>query len=248
MKGRQLALGVQLSESASFEAYFAGRNAQTLAVLREYPDAAAGNGVFLFGAAATGKTHLLHALVRDAAARQRRVAYLPLREIAGDGPQVLAGLEQHDLICADDVDAVLDDAGWALALLRLLDARRTAHRHVVLAARAAPDRIGAGRPDLLTRLASCILLALKPLPDAQRGALLRSRARARGLELADDAVRWLLTHLPRDPATLIAALDRLDHASLAEQRRLTLPFVQQTVLPLIQRELALPSGAPAEPG
>jgi DnaA family protein len=60
-------------------------------------------------------------------------------------------------------------------------------------------------------------------------------------------VRWLLSHLPRDPHTLIAALDRLDQASLAEQRRLTLPFAQQVVGPLLQHELPLPAAERTAP-
>ncbi len=247
MKGRQLALGVQLADAADFDSYFPGPNEEAVATLRGYTAAAPGAGLFLFGASATGKTHLLHALVRDAAAHGLGVAYLPLREIASEGPQILVGLESRALVCLDDVDAVVADAAWTLGVLRLIDALRAGHRHFALSARAAPDRIESARPDLVTRLSACAILGLKPLQDAQRATLLRTRARARGLELADDAVRWLLSHLPRDPATLITALDRLDQASLAEQRRLTLPFVQQIVQPLLQHELPLSAAARTAP-
>jgi DnaA family protein len=241
VRGSQLALGVQLSDTADFDSYFPGPNADAIALLTTYAGAAPGTGVLLFGAPATGKTHLLHALVRDAAARGLSVAYLPLGDLAADGPQILAGVEDRALIALDDVDAVIADQVWSLALLRLIDALRSTHRHFALSARAAPERIEGIAADLRTRLAACTVAGLKPLSDSQRGALLRSRAKTRGLELPDDVVRWLLSHLPRDPHTLIAALDRLDQASLAEQRRLTLPFVQQVVGPMLQHELPLPA-------
>jgi DnaA family protein len=242
VKGRQLALGVQLSDTAHFDSYFAGPNGDALALLRGYAASAPGNGLLIFGAAASGKTHLLHALVRDAAARGLSVAYVPLRDVAADGPQVVAGLEDRALIALDDVEAVIEGSAWALALLRLVDALRAHHRHFALTCSVAPDRMAGLPKDLATRLSACTLVGLKPLQDAERATMLRSRARARGLELPDDSVRWLLTHLPRDPATLVEALERLDQASLAEQRRLTLPFVQQVVQPLLQRELPLPDG------
>ncbi|HZP13301.1 MAG TPA: DnaA regulatory inactivator Hda [Nevskiaceae bacterium] len=227
MKGSQLALGVQLSDTADFGSFFPGPNADALTMLRDYTKSAPGTGVLLFGASATGKTHLLHGLVRDAAARGLAVAYLPLRDLAADGPQILDGLDDRAVVALDDVDAVTPDRMWTHALLRLIDKLRSSHRHLALTTRAAPDRIEGVAADLRTRLAACTVVALKPLSDAERRELLRSRANARGLQIPDDVVRWLLSNLPRDPHTLIAALDRLDQGSLAQKRRLTLPFVQQ---------------------
>ena len=248
MKGQQLALSVQLRDAARFESFFPGPNAETIGSLRGYLDAPAGNGLLLFGAPGLGKTHLLQALVREAASRPLAVAYLPLREPGASASEALDGLEAQSLICLDDIDAALQDAAWSLALLRLLDALRARRRHVLLSARSAPERLQIQRSDLSTRLSACTLLGLKPLKDADRGELLRSRAHVRGLELPDEARRWLLTHLPRDTGSLITALERLDQASLAAQRKLTLPFVQQTVQPLLQRELPLPAAAQTEPG
>lgn len=43
------------------------------------------------------------------------------------------------------------------------------------------------------------------------------------------AIDWLLTHAERDVPGLVALLDRLDRASLAEQRRITVPFLKQVL-------------------
>ena len=43
------------------------------------------------------------------------------------------------------------------------------------------------------------------------------------------ACRWMLRRVDRDLPALTAVLDRLDHASLASQRRLTVPFVRQVL-------------------
>jgi len=58
-------------------------------------------------------------------------------------------------------------------------------------------------------------------------AALRLRAAARGFELPVGTARYLLRRCPREAPSLFALLDRLDRASLAARRRLTVPFVRQ---------------------
>jgi len=229
VKGLQLPLGVQLPDTASFETYYAGPNAEAVAAVRQAADAAAPPLLLLFGPGGTGKSHLLQALTRTAA-RTLACAYVPLRELLADGAaaaDTLDGLERAQLVCLDDVDAVLNHAQWPLALLRLLDGVRAHGGHAVISAPAAPDRLALDLPDLRTRLAAAAIYGLKPLSDNDRTGLLLERARARGLELPQDAARHLLSHLPRDAGSLVAALDRLDRALLTAQRKLTLSFVQQ---------------------
>ena len=233
MKGLQLPLGVQLPDTASFESYFAGPNAEAVAAVRRALAADAPALLLLYGPPATGKSHLLQALTRTSA-RGRACAYVPLRELVAEGAataaspdDVLDGLERSALVCLDDVDAALAQPGWPLALLRLLDALRALGGRAVIAAPAAPERLALELPDLRTRLAAAAVYGLKPLSDDDRSGLLLERARARGLELPADAARQLLERLPRDTGSLIAALDRLDRDLLAAQRRLTPAFVQQ---------------------
>lgn len=219
MIGSQLPLAVQLRDTASFETYFAGANAEAVAALQE-----ARQSILLFGAAGSGRTHLLQACCRLHSGR-----YLPLDAVAGYGPDALEGMADTAVLCLDDADAVLDHPAWALALLRLLDVRRSAQRCTVLATQAPPERLAVALPDLRTRLSALTVLGLRPLDDTGRAQLLRTRAAARGLHLPEDVSRWLLNTQARGAAPLLDALDRLDRASLSAKRRLTLPFVQSVL-------------------
>lgn len=229
MKGLQLPLGVQLPDTASFETYCAGPNAEAVAAVRAAAAPDAPPVLLVYGPPGTGKSHLLQALTR-AAARERACAYLPLRELIAEGASpadTLDGLERVALACLDDIDAALPRAGWPVALLRLLDGLRARGGHAVISAPAAPERLALPLPDLRTRLAAAAVYGLKPLSDADRQALLLDRARARGLELPPDSARALLERLPRDAGSLVGAIDRLDRAQLSAQRKLTPAFVQQ---------------------
>lgn len=219
MKGRQLALAVQLRDTASFDSYWPGRNAEAVAALRELR-----HPTLLYGPPRSGRTHLV-----QAACRHHGGAYLPLRDLAGDGPQALQGFDSHALLALDDLDAVGGDRDWALALLRLIDQRRSAGQGLLLSAAAPPEQLPLALPDLRTRLSACVVLGLQPLDDRERAALLGDRARARGLSLPDEVTRWILNTQARTPGALVDALEQLDRASLREKRRLTLPFVQSVL-------------------
>lgn len=229
MKGLQLPLGVQLPDTASFESYFAGPNAEAVGALRRAAEPASPPLLLLFGPPGTGKSHLLQALTR-ASARGAACAYVPLRELLAEGAaaaDALDGLERAQLVCLDDIDAALASEGWPLAVLRLLDTLRAQGAHAVISAPSAPERLALELPDLRTRLAAAAIYGLKPLSDHDRTGLLLERARVRGLELSLDAAQQLLSRLPRDAGSLVAALDRLDRALLTAQRKLTPGFVQQ---------------------
>lgn len=216
MKGAQLPLAVQLRDAASFDSYFAGPNAEAVTALRELQQP-----VLLYGPRGSGRTHLL-----QAACRLHGGAYLSLAEAAAFGPDILDGYAAAPGLYLDDIDNVLAERAWCIALLRLTDALRASGRRFALSADAGPERLDIALGDLRTRLSQCLVLGLRPLDDAQRAQLLQLRAQKRGLDLPAEVIRWLLNTQARDVASLLDALDVLDRGSLTAKRRVTLPLAQ----------------------
>ena len=238
MNNPQLPLGLALRDSARFEGFFPGPNREAVDSLRQ---AAAGQGellAYIAGPAGTGKTHLLQAACHHAAGNRRAVTYLPMQQLSGLAPAVLDGLEQMDLICLDDVQLLAGDEAWEHGLFDLFNRLREAGGTLLVAGEQRPDLTGFGLPDLASRLGWGVTYVLRPLEDADMLAALSCRAAGRGLELPEETASFLLKRVPRDPATVFSLLDRLDEASMIEQRRLTIPFVKSVLADL-------PAGSPA---
>lgn len=202
-----------------------------IAQLRALADGAvdARDSVYLAGPAGTGKTHLLLATCAATEAAGRRAAYLPLVAAAGRLREALEALEGNDLIALDGLDVIAGQREDEVALFDAHNRARAAGVVLLYAARDIPDAIGLGLPDLRSRLGQCARITLSPLDEEGRREVLRQRAQRRGLMLEDAALDWLLKRVGRDLGGLTALLDRLDRASLAAQRRITVPFLRQTL-------------------
>jgi len=107
-------------------------------------------------------------------------------------------------------------------LFALYERLRAQGGMLVLAARPGPAAIGLRLADLATRLSAGLVYQLQPLSDVEKIAALRLRAQRRGLDMTEEVANYLLTRFPRDMHSLFALLDKLDTATLAAQRRLTI--------------------------
>ncbi len=226
MKGTQLALPVALADSQDFQHFHAGPNGSVVHTLRALLDIEDGSALLLHGPAGSGKSHLLQALLKEADESGIRAVAVDAHSLAIPVKAQKQALETTPLLCLDGLDATPLDDSATLALIRLIDARRSRKVSTLISSRKPAAQLALARPDLITRLAGFASYGLKPLSDDDRIELLRLRANSRGLHLSFEVADYLLKHLARDIASLLAAIDTLDSASLAAQRRLTVPFVQ----------------------
>lgn len=184
---------------------------------------------YIAGASRTGKTHLALALCAATEQQGRRAAYLPVMAAAGRTREALEALDGYDVIALDGLEAIAGNREDEVALFDFHNRARAQAQSVLYTARGNPDELDLGLPDLRSRLQQCMRVMLDPLDDEGRREVLRERAHRRGLVLEDAALDWLLTHTQRDLGALVALLDTLDRASLAAQRRITVPFLRQTL-------------------
>ena len=176
----------------------------------------------------SGKSHLLKGVCQHYLAQQRPALYVPLNKAQYFSPAVLENLEQQALVCLDDLQAVIGNAEWEVAIFDLINrVRETGRTLLIMSADQSPANLPVQLPDLASRLTWGEVYQLTPLNDHQKIEVLQKAAYQRGIELPDETANFLFKRLERDMKTLFNALEKLDQASLQAQRKLTIPFVKE---------------------
>lgn len=225
----QLTLGVNLRDDATFSNFYLGHNRELMLALRQLIAGTGERFVYLWGAVGVGRSHVLQACCHAVAEENQSTIYLPFREPQRITPDILQGLEMMSLVCIDDIEVVLGDPKWEEALMHFYNRARDSGTRFIVSATSTPTQLPCQLPDLQSRLAWGLVFQMKGLTDEQKVLALQMRASYRGLELSREVAQYLLRRYPRDMSVLFNVLNRLDHASLVAQRRLTIPFVKNVL-------------------
>ncbi len=204
---KQLLLDIQPQALPTITNFVVGKNAEAMHSLNQ---ALSGDTstrfIYFWGAAGSGKSHLLQAA------------------------KIVAAEKNLSLICADDVH-LLDEE----AQIRLFDTYnqiRAGEGILFAAGNAAPNQMGL-RDDLATRLALGLTYQIHPLSDEEKAQALKNHAAARGMKLPDEVIDYCLRYLRRDLPNLMATLEALDEWSLTEKKPVTVPLLRKLLqLPL----------------
>ncbi|WP_266157701.1 DnaA regulatory inactivator Hda [Dyella silvatica] len=221
----QLPLALRWPRRQRFEHFYAGANAVTLAAVESLAREPGSPWLYLSGPSGSGKSHLLMATCQAANETGRTVQYLPLASLR-DKAAAIRGVAGSELLALDDLGAIAGDREAEHALFDLYNQTKAEGAAMLFAAEALPASLGLGLPDLRSRLGACQQVLLKPLDDAERRTVLKNQAAVRGIELDETVLDWLFARYARDLGALLDLLDRLDQASLAAQRRVTVHFLR----------------------
>lgn len=225
----QLALGVGLRDDATFKNFFIGENQQVFCALQELVQGRGENFIYLWGDKGVGITHLLQACCHATFDYGRNAIYLNLSE-QQLLPAVLQDLETIDVICVDAIESIIGKPAWEEALLYLYNRVRDGSACLVIGARQLPKGLPCKLLDLKSRLAWGLVLKLDGLTEVGKLHALQMRATQRGFALAENTCQFLLRSYPEDTTALFDALEKLDKASLAAKRKITIPFIKKILV------------------
>ncbi len=217
---QQIALDIGLTPSASLDNFLAGPNEAALMHLKLWTSNAMRSPVptYLWGDTASGKSHLLKAVREALRAQGAQVGWIDsaVHEPAEFNPAWSA-------VLLDDVH--LYTAVQQHAAFNWFINAQTEQRWV-LGAGALPPADLQLRDDLRTRLGWGHVFALHVLSEAERRAVLRREADARGVFLGDDVMDYMLSRFSRDLGSLMHLLQQLDGYALSTKRAITIPLVK----------------------
>ncbi len=167
MQQHQLTLPVYLRDDATMDNFLpvAGSEAAR-AALGELLGGGGERIILLHGPSGSGKSHLLQACCHSAG---EHALYLPLGELASyPADQVLEGIDAMQLLCLDDLQAILGKADWETALFNLYNRARESGQSLILAANAPPRQLPVALADLQSRLSWAVVFQLPAIDDDRR--------------------------------------------------------------------------------
>lgn len=227
MTVKQVPLQFEFQLNQTFDSYFSGDNGEIISHLQ----ALAGDGheqqLYVWGDAGSGKSHLLQACCQQAKRMGKDPFYLAFATDALPATELLEGLEGVELVCLDNVQCIAGDEILEKALFNFYNQHRQNNHKLLLAADCPPKFLPYLLPDLKTRMAWGLTLKLQPLRDEQLIQALTHKAHFLGFDIPENVGRFLLNHYVHDLSALWLLLEKIDHATLAAQRKLSIPFLKQ---------------------
>jgi len=229
ISGGQIPLQFGFRETADFENFIEGSNSEACTVSRSIALGETIHSIYLWGQVATGKSHLLQAVCNLASQHDLNVAYIPLSQHAEFSPEMLEGLEHLAIVCVDDVDSIAGQEDWEQALFHLYNRLREQQKPMLMTGSTGPRDLAFQLQDLKSRVSWDLTYHLQALSDEDKINLLQKRADTRNFEIPKEVAAYLVKNVKRDLPSLLELLDKLDLATLTEQRKLTIPFVKTLI-------------------
>ena len=188
------------------------------------------NQTYLWGKAASGKSHLLQAVCSEISHLAKSSIYLPLRRAGREANQILEGLESVDLVCIDDVDLITQaELQLEHPLFRLINRLRSEDGCLIMAGRSNPRHLVLQLADLHSRLLWGSVFRLTAISDMEKPNALSLHAKFNGAEIPKTTITYLLNHYPRDMDYLTKVVDHISRVGFQCKRHLTVPFVKRVL-------------------
>ena len=196
----------------------ASANREAVAWIDKWPDWPA-HCFAIYGPTGAGKTHLAH--VFQAKSRAKFVA--------ADTLGADSGTFAEGAVIVDDAEAAGGDPSRERGLLHLYNMLREAKGSLLLTASRAPAQWRVNLPDLRSRLAAAPAVALAPPDDELLSALLVKQFGDRQLSVGTEVLDFILPRITREPGAVRNLVARIDRASLAEGRKITVALAKRVL-------------------
>jgi chromosomal replication initiator protein len=199
----------------------------------------------IHGPSGVGKTHLLDVACQRLRAAQPGAVVVSLsaeqftngflQALHGSGlPGFRRTCRSADLLVIDDIQFLVGKRATLLEFQLTVDALHRQGRQMVFACDRELDALSGLGPDLLTRLRGGMNApVLAPDYEVRRGIVAALCAR-RSLEVPDEVVHYVATHMTRHARELIGAVNRLEATSLMLGVAVTAGMAEEALADLVR--------------
>jgi len=201
--------------------------------------------LFVYGPNGVGKTHLLEGIwsaVRQSS-RSLRMIYLSaeqftsyfLEALRGSGlPSFRRKYRDVGMLIIDDVQFFSGKRATLVELQHTIDTLLRHRRQLVLAGDRPPVELDGLGPELTARMSGGLVCGMIPPDHPTRLGIVRQMARRVDMQVPEEVLRWIATHLTGDARLFSGALNRLRATSAAIDQPITRAMAEEALSDLIR--------------
>jgi len=207
----------------SLDDFIVGKNSEALFQLQNVQNPF----IFIWSPKQVGKSHLLSALNAQLLKQKQTALFIPLKNYQSLHPSMLNNLENADIVCIDDIDAIAGVKEWEHDLFHFYNKIKAKGNRLIVSANENTVNIPFNLADLCSRLQWGLTYEIKELSDDDLLKALKNKALRSDFNLTNEVGTYLLNKFSRDISELLKLLDQLAYQSLSSQRKITVPFVKE---------------------
>jgi len=199
--------------------------------------------LFVHGPTASGKTHLLEGIYKEARKNRKvQTVYLSAEQftngfveaVRGSGlPNFRSKYRGLDLLLIDDVQFFCGKKATATEFLHTLDTSLREGRQLVFAADRPPAQLPALGAELLTRLESGLVCGIQPPNHEVRLGIVKQLAKRLDITVSSDVAEFVAAHLTAHARELAGAMKLLKATCLAQSCPLSLSLAQEALAEMV---------------
>ncbi|MBU2881367.1 DnaA regulatory inactivator Hda [Psychrosphaera sp. B3R10] len=227
----QLLLPVTLNPRLSFDTFVEPEKSSGLitSVLKEGIDESEFTFYLIVGSDDVGKSHILNACCHHANRKGKTSMLMPMEQVIGLPTETIDGLEKVDVLCIDDLNLVLKDHDWQIAIFNLFNSMQQNKSTLIISSNVLPAEMEITLPDLASRMQWGTLFQLTGLNNDEKVKALITHANDMSFELPEDVAKLMLNRLPRKMSFLMQALYLLSRQTIEKKRKVTVPFAKEVL-------------------
>ncbi|HSX12680.1 MAG TPA: DnaA/Hda family protein [Rhabdochlamydiaceae bacterium] len=229
-----------LLETATFDTFIAHGKNQTLhQFLTENLNHSGFNPIFIYGAEATGKTHLLMACAHALRAQGIKAFYVHadtftahvVRAIRNSQMQEFRKIYRHQqVLLIDDVHLLAKKAATQEELFHTFNTFHTQGRQIILSSQLLPSRLTEIEPRLISRFEWGILFHLEKLQPEELHLLVHHRFKAAQVPIEEELTQFILLLFPKKVKATVEAISKL----LSFYKKQPIPLTKERILSCLQ--------------
>jgi chromosomal replication initiator protein len=237
--------GITLNRDFTFDSFVEGKNSQfavsAARAVAESPGGSKFNPLLIYGGVGLGKTHLLQAIGNEI---QRRAPHRVVRYVATEAfvSEYISAVQNKrieemsfyyrnevDLLLMDDIQFLEGKPETQNEFFHIFNALHQAGRQIVLTSDNPPSEVVGIQDRLISRFQWGLNVDIQP-PDVEtREAILRKKAQKMRLELPDDVIRAISTHVEGNVRQLEGVVRSLLLRSTVARSEITLDMVGEVL-------------------